>query len=270
MFSIRLVLLVALSVHGIKLPGDCPKDVPPSMGSEAGCLPSLLIIAGVPFSDDHSSNLFRQFGFRNIMRSSLTCDHLNGFLSYKMFGSSFSNLLTVHTKEISKQNGILDLKSTVFIKNMMCYTETIDKVHIWLEDDLIILWSCIEGTVEEFRQHDEAVLIFAQDYSFNIWDAVGNGISSLTRRLQNVSTKFLSAALIEKIPWYDPNKENVTNIVEGAYDCSQVGTVKFNELSKIIGVYVVIISLVVVVFYRKKLRYKLCLPNRKIHPVDLI
>lgn len=263
MFSIWLVFFVALSVQGIKLPGACPKDVPSSMECNISPDPSrdLTIVVGVAFSDDHPSNFFRHFNytrFLNFLRFSCPKGALTFILERKSH-------LAVYSKEISKQNGFRTMRSTVFVNSLVCHPPINDIVHMWLEEGVMILWSCKDNTKEEPRQHDEAVLIVVEN-QFPRPDKY----DEFTRRLQSVSEKYLSAALMERIPWWQSpthRATNITRLAEINTKCSESTPVGFKEFYMSIGGSVVIFIFLFLVCYRNTLRHKLSTRNCQIHPM---
>lgn len=263
MFSICLVHFVVLAVHGIKLPGACPKDVPLSMDFAFEKSYALQIIAGVSFSTEDSSNLYKNFDYESNGQHSITCEVLNKSLSFALLTYRHDKIVKIHSTEIGKDNGIRTLISTVFANSLECYPPIIDIVHMWLEREAIILWSCEGSTKEQPLQHDEAVFILVRAESTIRYNAV-----ELFRRVQNSTAKYLSTALMQKIPWWDPNNGKTSNIVEIPYECSSFGTVSLKELFIIIGGLSVIMICAIVVFYREKIKYKMCKRNRKIHPIN--
>lgn len=261
MFKNWLVVLVALSVQGIKLPGTCPKDPPPSLDLSCEKYSVLDIIAGVSYSPEQSSHLFGNFNNNSNGWFSMSLWSLNESLSFTSMTYHNEQLIDIVYNEISKENGVRILQSTVLATNSKCYPSINEIVHVWCEDDIIILWSCENITKKEHRQHDEAVLIVVKS-QYRSFDEK----YALFYRIQNMSTKYLNTALMEKIQWSDPNNTDTHNTLAIPYTCSSFETVTLKDLSKIVGGPVIFMICVVVVFYRENIICKMCKRDRRIHP----
>lgn len=127
---------------------------------------------------------------------------------------------------------------------LKCLSTTNEAMRIWLDGDLVILWSCVNYS-KGF--HDQAVALLQDqphypNYTQNPLDTQGD---EFNKRLKKTSIKYLSRELVESIDW-QKEKENRESMKmkTDLFVCR----VDILRISTMLGGYLLVFVFLVVIF----------------------
>lgn len=212
-----IVILLFVPVRGIKLPGVCP-SVPPTH-TRKPLLNDLVpnIYFGLPFSEKHTSHLFKDINARTapefgvVLETSNIMDEVGGFdnaliaikLIYQRRQYSLSDVT------VDALNQTLILKSSVFddpaaeeTVAKWCHQTISENVRLWYDGCFVIIWSCI-NTPD--HHHDEALLLLAsvepphsRKTNFTYCEYTN---SAMAHGLNQTSRKYVGDAVVDWVDW---------------------------------------------------------------------
>lgn len=268
---LKLFAISVVVVHGIKLPGSCPK-VPPTHNlniyGDYGL--SLKVYVSLPFPPERPSNLFKEIKSPELRMRFQTVYIINDDYQaitrqytielyhgdFKYFSESIIDLDT-RNETYTVQSVIIKRSDRDVSIPSKCHKTTTENIRIWFEGCYVIIWSC-EDKSETDNEHDEALLLIASQKPGKLHDSYCNftkGDASVFQDLLVAARKHLSEDLLATIDW-SPDRINKSGEEYDPFACSLIME---NLLTVIIVViYIIYIGLLAVILWYdcKRFRFK--------------
>lgn len=197
-----LCILCAVFVQGIELPGPCPA-APPTHELSIEDLPDVYIQRGVTFATGRKSYLFENITPKNIanfLLSFIRDPQRNRTiikLTHKLTEYASENVLETYGED---GNAIVSSSVTIQlptsgVRTSTCHKNITERVRIWIDDFVIIIWSCVSDTT---KYHDEAVLIMRL---YRIENKNANSSEMIMVIAKSIARKYLADNLMDQIDW---------------------------------------------------------------------
>lgn len=255
-----------LTGEAIQIAGSCPELVPPTHFYTNDDIPDPAeIIILVPFSSNIPTNIFKNdtmihsYGWRNSFMQVLNSNNEEDMTMelFQVKGKWKSQSIG----RLNKSMDHIQVESSVVgatdFSPSKCYQPLKENIWMWLEDNVIIIWSCRPDFVS--MRHEEAAIFLvipevkAMTQLPQVKDESKPAIVTRTKvqRLKEVSRKYLSDLFYLRVNWTEilPQKQS-----ENVFVCPQEVQVESRTYSSIIIVISIVstfVIIVVVVFWCK-------------------
>lgn len=253
-------LNIFLSVQGIIFPGSCPRTInPPSVSFPPEPL-ALSIILSVPFSTDGGPYFFQEFGMDTVKVFQATLGIYESEMYLQLDGDfTFDGVVFVYSQIISQQDGELTLNSTITSSlGGDCFPAKTDNIKMWIEGDYVILWSCVGVTDFEYDVGVVLLKIFYEEedeLAYKLYNLNSSWIEPMNHELKDITTKYLSANLMDAIKWWDP-KARSAELPKNPFDCPRRVQSDWDRLFRILICYVIFMVLVIFATFEYKCRFR--------------
>lgn len=167
------LILQLVTTSGVKLSGPCP-TMPPTSRYKRATVYYLLAI--VPFSADHPSNIFKENAVSLAFSGAFNAEPPEGLKVY------FIGFGIIGTFENNKNESFF-LRTIVmdgYEMETLCSVPIFEEVRIWHEGPFSFLWSCVNSQSQ--MEHDEALLVFKTTNRFHeteLLDVSGKVVSKV-------------------------------------------------------------------------------------------
>lgn len=191
-FKSILTLLMAVQLHGLKMPGACP-TVPKTGDIRDLCAGNshLATKLGIPFEEDHHpSYVFNKYSIATQPDMNIQCNKTLMFWKTTRYDMILTTNLTMDQE---REN--IYLTTSVHLKgpSPCSITTTKDTVIMWFNNYSLIIWSCVDL---EGGDHDEALLfLFRGEKTTNNCDFYSE------EAINNTLWTYLQGPLLQTIDW---------------------------------------------------------------------
>lgn len=243
---LKIESLFAVTIYGIKLPGNCP-NAPPTHKFYEGSVAPHRVVLGIPFSNGRSSNLFKEISATSA-GTLLVAFAGNGW--ERVFGRTkivfqlkYNNTFQAECNiTLDKRNETYFIETKVGVRNEFGFIFLLsDLVRIWFVGCFVMFWSCVKLTEMD---HDEALLILYQQIVSK--DCRYQSIGFLKQSLNWTNQRYLSESLLKQInlaPGLLDGNNTINN--NDLFACPK-NTLKIADMSVIIVVFVPFLGLLVI------------------------
>lgn len=247
--ALLVIVLVCAAVTTIKLPGNCPKVKETQFFESWKNKHFFMLINTISFSPDTPSYLFRDNDKAKLPKYKLqvAADKSGVEVNYTILLEYWK--VSHRTRFVSidasrNGNGSVTLRGNVLDDLSLAPLQTcppiVEVVHVWVEEEIGIIWSCVDLTGE--RRHDEAILIF--DFNPTSFEPELDERERKARKTRLSLLKYVNETLLNHISFTDGHVE-----YRGGYIPSQcVNVSKENIVDKRllpVGTIIIVIFFIV-------------------------
>lgn len=249
---INLILYIAES-NSVKLTGPCPISDPSHILPEMpNSLEPMIILRAMPFSLA-SSNIFKFPEINSTHAPELDVKFLRDYRLLKNFLYITHRYMQppVSVDSELKDTNIdckVPMNTTVYteeenITELKCLASANESVKFWFDGDFVIIWSCLSYLK---KGHEEAVLVMQRPQPVNN----GNTLKEAIKEFRNISTKYLTSALVDSIDWETSVEKRATYTMKNdLFLCPSIDRESTERLSLFLGGYLFLIIILLVVFF---------------------